>query len=200
MTYSKVWFRRWGAGAGSVLIIGLLLVAPGMAGVLCDSAAVGDNVNVVTDYTEMVDTGCTQSQSAYSAMMAGGGGYDSSMAAGNGFAHITQAAANGMFRDGMSTIQQSCDTTKPGPGCGPQGTCTYSQAMFGTHTVGNSVIQSAGYIGTGLSGQAYVTGTGSSRIHAGAIDQTDTSELTFKQNVRSSGFNHTAWMSFDWIR
>jgi len=196
MTYSKVWFRRWGAGAGSVLIIGLLLVAPGMAGVLCDSAAVGDNVNVVTDYTEIVDTGCSQSQSAYSAMMAGGGGYDSSMAAGNGFAHITQAAANGMFRDGMSTIQQSCDTTR----CGPQGTCTYSQAMFGTHTVGNSVIQSAGYIGTGLSGQAYVTGTGSSRIHAGAIDQTGTSELTFKQNVRSSGFNHTAWMSFDWIR
>ena len=200
MTYSKVWFRRWGAGAGSVLIIGLLLVAPGMAGVLCDSVAVGDNVNVVTDYTEMVDTGCTQSQSAYSAMMAGGGGYDSSMDAGNGFAHITQAAVNGMFRDGMSTIQQPCDTTKPCAGSSPQGTCTYSQAMFGTHTVGKSVIQSAGYIGTGFSGQAYVTGTGSSRIHAGAIDQTDTSELTFKQNVRSSGFNHTAWMSFDWIR
>lgn len=186
-----------------ILAIGVLvvlLVGVVSAGVLCDSAAVGDNVNVVTDYTEMVDTGCTQSQSAYSAMMAGGGGYDSSMDAGNGFAHITQAAVNGMFRDGMSTIQQSCDTTKPCAGYSPQGTCTYSQAMFGTHTVGKSVIQSAGYIGTGFSGQAYVTGTGSSRIHAGAIDQTDTSELTFKQNVRSSGFNHTAWMSFDWVR
>ena len=185
-----------------ILAIGVLvvlLVGVVSAGVSCDSAAEGDGMYVATDYTEMVGGCALQSQTAYSAMVTGGGAYQSSMAAGNGFAHITQASLNGMFRNGMSTVRAQCDSDTACNGCDTSNGCTYSQAMFGTRATGNTVIQSTGYVGNGMSGESFITGTGTSKITAGSMDVTKFSESTFSHSIRSTGFSIKNRMKFDWM-
>lgn len=176
-------------------VLVVLLVGVGSAGFTCDSAATGDGVNVNTEYSDTA----SQSMTAYTAMMASkAGAYQSSQVGSSGaFAHATTATVDGFYKDGMATVQQEVSGNSCGA-CGESTEGKYSQAMFSTKTTGKATIQSGGYVGTGMYGTSYVTGTGSSRITAGSMDITKYKETTYSHSVKASGSGYTNWMSFDW--
>lgn len=189
-------------------LFAISLVCTGaMASVNCQSMVAGDSISASTDYEQNIEdmNTCARIQSVYSSRLnSKGGDYQSIVSGSNtGLEQATTANIVGTYWDSMATLQATGVCEEGCENCGEEALpLTYVKAQFATSSMGSGMsVQTAGSSGmNAISGQAYITGTGTAQVTASAIDMTTTSSESFRQKIQSSGTGVTAGMIFDWAR
>jgi hypothetical protein len=187
--------------------ISLMVCAGVIADVSCQSMVMGDRISASVDYEQNavnIDT-CASIQSVYSSRLVSRSGDYQSIVSGSssGLTQATAANINGMYRDSLSTMQVTGVCEEGCENCGDEvGAVTYVKSQFATSSIGSALgVQTIGTSNLNeMTGQALITGSGTSSITASSLDMSTISSDSFAQRVQAGGSNVTAGMIFSWVR